>query len=286
MRICIIFISFVLFIPKLSAQSIVVSADNGITWETVDLIPPNAEVNFIRNFKNKLLVGTENEGVFLEGQQIGAFLPGKKVNGLLVNGDDIYVAIYNQGLYKTRNNGFTWERISSEEIRGLYMVNENLLIASDNGISMLKEGQWNQVFDECQVVSLEGDAEHLFAGASKGLLSSSNGGLSWNWVHEIGAVHNLTISESIIYSLNVSGELISSEDWGSTWRNTENQPNKGSSIYDLLVKNGKLIMTNDHGVYQAKDKNSKWKLLHETKHVVYYDLFEKEGLLYAGVRSK
>ena len=85
-----------------------------IGWD----LPANIEASFLATLGDELVLATDNAGLFLSSnnktrwRQIGRDLPGKKINALLVDGNTIYVGVYQKGVFKGDASDLLWESLN------------------------------------------------------------------------------------------------------------------------------------------------------------------------------
>ena len=183
--------------------SLFTSSDMGLSWRKVSNLPSNTQVSFMDTIAGKLIIATDNKGLFISNddhtdfQKISQMLPSEKINALYVEGSDIYIGVFQKGIFHTNTMGLSWTDLNydlnDKRVQSIIRHNNNLLVATDSGISMLHEKtkKWTSMFDERQVVNIRRVSDHLIAGSSDGLLKSIDDGNNWIWINKEGAVHNL-----------------------------------------------------------------------------------------------
>lgn len=285
-------------IPQLqtSKASLYISSDGGATWTATLQLPAETQVSFMDTISERMIIATDNNGLLLSDREFSNFrkisgiLPSEKINALFVDGTNIYVGLYEKGIYHTTTFGAIWTNMNSnlndKRVQAIIVDEGALMVGTDSGISKHDAitNTWTSVFDERQVVSIKKVNNQLIAGSSHGLLKLNKGNDQWEWVNTDGAVHNLAVCKNIVYSLNISGDLIYSENDGKEWLKSEYGPRKEAYLYDLIAVNGTLIMTNYHGVFNSPDQAKTWKLVYKQEEGAFFDLLEVNGKIYGGLR--
>jgi uncharacterized protein (TIGR03437 family) len=216
----------------------------------------------------------------------------RSIMDFLVNGNNVYAVTFNGELFGSTNNGDSWTRltnglpnvISTTLAGGLAFSHGTLLLrnvaaavpelyrSTDNGLN------WSRV--EAQALMggvpfvLSAGTSKVFLGTTAGLLSSENGGQSWQLVSGLPPVGSnfayaplasgTTIYTSLFTSPAPNAEALSfvSTDNGATWTQKSSLP-FSQIVYDLLPEgstvflgtpNGVIRMTNDGANLEFKNK--------------------------------
>ncbi|MCX7611862.1 MAG: choice-of-anchor A family protein [Ignavibacterium sp.] len=213
------------------------TTDNGVTF---DLINANMNVGFIWS----LMVN--NDGSIYAGTEQGLFkstnngmtwqstsLTGADVRAIAKdNSGNIYAGLFGQGIYKSTNNGNTWT-----------LVNNGLTSLAVQSITITPS---NEIF------------VGTFGG---GVYSSLDGGNSWNQ-KPIGYnyVWALTSSSNgIIYAGTYGNGVYRSTDNGNTWIKSSSYP--ANYVYALSVDgNGNLYASSwEAGVFSTNINSNSWQ---------------------------
>jgi photosystem II stability/assembly factor-like uncharacterized protein len=237
------------------------SLDDGQTWSPLTQnLPKETEVSFLHRRGQQIVMATDSAGIFvsddkkLDWRQIGSGLPGKKITALHLSGSDIYAGVYQQGIYWSQDDGAVWQTLNADlkdlRVRDVLKVRRELVIATDSGIFQTSSGQakWIQRFSACQVISLNADQGKIIAGSVLGVLRSMDEGNHWEWIHQQGSAHNSAILDGKIFVMNISNDLLVSEDGGGTWAKCSYSPRERSYVYDVAKVGANFVMSNNYGI--------------------------------------
>lgn len=108
----------------------------------------------------------------------------------------------------------------------------------------------------------------MIAGTSKGVLLSDRRAESWHWIHGEGAVQNTVVLNEQMFIMYVSGELYVSQN-GRLISKVDYSLDKRSSVYDVVIFENHLIMSNNDGIYESTDNGISWSLVYHTKELVF-----------------
>jgi len=137
-----------------------------------------------------------------------------------------------------------------------------------------------------EIVSIKMIGDTLFAGTSKGVLLSKDGGENWKYVHKGGPVHELITADKIIFALYESGDIMMSENRGSVWNNITYSPSKQSFIYDMVNVDDNDLMSNHYGIFRSKNGGMDWLLICPEKKYRLIDMVADDHVAYGAARSE
>lgn len=216
--------------------------------------------------------------------------------------DNLYAATFN-GVYKSINNGYSWEPTSFDSLwirtitvddNGIiYIGLQNALYKSvDDGHSWSMVHSFQDVvFNSLAILN----SSTFFAGYSytigSDLMLSSDLGLSWETT-SIASIYVTSIlfdSEDNIYVAGASGDesgggLYKSSDNGQTWsRLIEPQISVGRGCVDV---NNNLYYPLEYDIIYSKDYGSSWDRLQRPNQTdfIYKIAVDNHGFLYAITR--
>ncbi len=80
-------------------------------------------------------------------KDIGKDLPGKKINAIHATENELYVGVYDQGIFLTLDEGEHWESLNANlpdlKVQAILKMNEHLFVGTDVGILKKKQKQPN-----------------------------------------------------------------------------------------------------------------------------------------------
>jgi hypothetical protein len=156
------------------------------------------------------------------------------ITSFAVNGTNIYAAMWDFGVYLSKDNGLSWTGMGllSNNVYALALAGGNIIAGTDGG-----------------------------AGSS--LFSSPDNGMTWNSLDPEGrmgyAVMALAASGSNVYAASMGGGVFLSNDNGATWHAAGLA---GSYVYALAVSGTTIIAGTSnngvYGVYLSADNGVTW----------------------------
>lgn len=277
---------------------LLISEDHGSSWENASYnLPHDIQVSFLEPKGEEIVMATDNKGVFLSRgkrtswQAIGTELPGQKINALCVAGEVIYVGVYKQGIYQSVDEGASWESLNYElpnlTVQSIARIEDRLFVGTDDGIFIKaeEESRWVATSVTTQVLSIYMRETYIVAGTSQGTVISEDGGSTWKWIRQKGAVHYTHPIGNRIHELVLNGDLVYSDDWGQSWKETDYGPRAGSYIYEIVAVGEFELLSNNYGIHRSSDKGNTWKLIYLTEEMGFFDLLVIGDTVYGGTRE-
>lgn len=198
---------------------------------------------------------------------------GEEINCIESFGNDIYVGNVS-GVYKSTNNGDTWQYKPCSHVRTIARSGNNLFVGKSNGEVLLSTDVGNTWVSRStglpqsnfiNIIDIKGDS--IYAGTERdGMFLSTNNGNSWNQVlneFQNNEVYEIKIdADGRIYVASEYGFYVSIDN-GQTWYNSF----QGSNIRSIAIKNGVLYAgryyyTSDssyyNSVYVSYDYGNSW----------------------------
>lgn len=272
------------------------SRDFGRTWSPIPGLPADLQVAFLEPWGRRLVIATENRGLWIgdpvRGEwAIGGSLPSAKVTALHVAGSDLYVGIHRMGIFTSADGGRSWrslnDGLADRRVRAILNTEEGLWVGTDTGIFFrrVQGTAWMKPFEGAQVISLQRSGRRIVAGASHGTLLSADAGRHWRWIHQEGAAHNTAILDGRIVLMNISGDLLASEDAGRSWSALSYGPRERSYVYEIAGARNRMVASNNYGIHRSEDGGRSWRHVHATEDLVFIDLVTMDGVLYGGTRT-
>lgn len=212
-----------------------VSVDNGDKWTLFNNgMPRNSTVLCVNAIGDKLICAT-SESMYITGnsapkwekrkgdpEKNGELPSNIFIKDMVVKGNDIYIATFGRGVYRTSDYGETWQEL-----------NEGLTESKNK-----------------KVLSIAFVGSTLLAGTNRnGVWVSRNYGLSWEEANEglppkVNANKLLTVG-GVVYVGTNEGVYIS-RSGGSSWSKCEGGFPEGVSS-EALATNGSYVMTGTEG---------------------------------------
>jgi len=283
-------------IPSVAVYS---SADFGLSWQPmVTGLPNNLQPTCIEKLGQELILATANEGLFITEnnrtawKNIGSGLATKKINTLYINGDEVYIGLFHEGVTMWKLKSSYWNsynnNLPNRNVLAIVKVKDELVIGTDMGIfkSSGHIQTWMGKHIGEQAVSLQAKGDTIFAGTVKGVLMSKDGGENWMYVHKGGVIHAITIVDNMIYAFYTSGDVVMSNNWGSRWEEINYTPREQSYIQNMIQVDDNFLMCNKYGVLRSKNGGMAWKLIYPTEGFEMVDFTEEEHVVFGAARRK
>ncbi len=247
------------------------SLDYGLSWISIkENLPDDLQCSFIAVKEDGLVLSTEGHGLYmrkygdLRWQQIGDGLPNPKITALVVDDPIIYVGVYEAGIFKTEDNGNTWQSLNNN-LKDLSAISilpfgNEILLGQNFGImkASIVDFEWKEVYQSVQTVEIRKSGDKFLAGTQRGILISADNGETWNWISNDKSIHNLAVLDEKIVGMYISHGTEISEDWGKTWERRDKGMASYAYVFDMVKINDVLIACHHDGVYQSKDWGMTW----------------------------
>ncbi len=146
--------------------------------------------------------------------EINSGLINREVNCLVLSGGDLYIGTSKSGVFRSTNNGSTWNGFGLSDNTFVYalIASGNYLFAGTSSTiyrSPVGDSTWTEVgIIQSQVNIFAASNSNLFAGTDRGVLLSANNGAVWN------AANNGLVPDTNIAALIVSGTKLFAGAWG------------------------------------------------------------------------
>jgi len=203
-------------------------------WKRIDAgLSENIDINVISVIENTLIIGTHRHGILI-----------------------------------SKNNGKNWtnpaKQISGTSVRSLHAKGRILFAGTDNGIyrSMDNGNTWEHIWKGVQVNGFTEMNNMLFAAVMNGAIKSGNDGMNWEYVYKPNALHDISNDGENIYAMTLGAGLKKSGNQGITWESANN--GLGTfNLYTFEIKKfqNKLFAAQWYGIYSSEDRGRNWKLI-------------------------
>lgn len=184
------------------------------------------------------------------------------------------IAVTNSGIEVTSNRGRSWQHIDvpwgPTDYSGATLAGGDLYVATLSGLYVVRDiagtpSAPTLVFAPQAspwVVTVAGDAHHVYADAFRGgLYASADGGKTWTHVYDPpGAVQLLDDVAGRLY-MNGENSILVSDDDGQSWA-TWPEPVEGLDVTNVAVLRGTVYVgTLDGGVFTTSDQGASYTWL-------------------------
>ncbi len=233
-----------LYTSEINNASLLRSADNGNTWNSVGtgFASKGSSSRYIVNNGNTYFSCTDS-GLYkstdnaITWNKITAGLPTSTYspNQIIKGNTELYLATTNSGVYKSADSGLTWTA------------------ANAGFVTTIARLKWHQ--------------NKLYAACAGGLLLSVDSGLTWTSLNSSLGVLNRNVTDftitndSIITCLNYS-KIYRSTDYGTTWNLLNQGVNPATNLPgEVHIIDTMYFYSNqnaDRGVYMCSYNNPAW----------------------------
>ncbi len=261
--------------------NVFLSTNNGTRWNaktifytsfdtvqnTIDTVVDAPDVNVLVVRGSKLYAGTEENGGFFLSTDSGITWMARSnglplqsnVTAIMAIGNEIFVGIPGNGVYRSINNGTSWASASTgliADVTDFAVIGSTFFAATDEGIFSSFDGaSWsatNSGLTDRNVLTLavcngNGSSPILCAGTEdSGIFLSTNGGATWMAVNA-GLPPNTIVNSFAIIGGNTSSPLLFAAADGGIWMRPISEmvlPNTLVSLSDSLVF-GNIVIGKD-----------------------------------------
>jgi photosystem II stability/assembly factor-like uncharacterized protein len=257
------------------------SSDKGNTWKPVGSIPTYTCIMDLVVHGNKLYTCTQTNGICMSVDSgahwnaLGTQLSTSFSRSMIVTDSGVYIGTAD-GLYRTSNNGVSWNRISAEFAWDLEAAddtivalfgwdNRSLCRSTDNGATWTNSSMKKRSFVELnQLTSVDGGM--CVCGGD--IYRSSDDGTSWQAVelhlHD-GVVTKLATHGSSLFAATEAG-CFKTVNEGYTWErvrlHSDAEHARALEIYDSLI-----VVVTTEGLFSSSDSGVTWSsMLEGTAH--------------------
>jgi photosystem II stability/assembly factor-like uncharacterized protein len=207
--------------------------------------------------------------VFLIAQwaQNEAFKGGGIINDIFSYKDKIYIAIADNGLFSSSDNGDSWSKVHIDHdwsIDRLGVHEDTLIVATSGFIFKSADGiNWIKLeYPGSFVKSIQSEAENLYvASGSGGIFKSIDNGRSWEHLNDdntnIG-LESFHKSNNILYvgKYDNSGTLYKSADEGQSWQQLN--IGRNSAILEIGSNSKGLYINSPEQIMFSDDQGASW----------------------------
>jgi photosystem II stability/assembly factor-like uncharacterized protein len=250
-----------------ASQKVYVSKNNSTTWTPVSNGLTNDLIRAMcANSTNDIYIATATAGILrLPASDtiwvpVNTGLPTTNVYSIIPTpSGQLYTGLYNQGLWKSTDNGATWTKPFAYN----YLSISSILYISDS---------------------------EMYAGDGRKLLKSIGGSdASWYYAYDglfsiSSEIYSFAHNSKAIYVCSLDGSIAKSTNSGDTW--TDVTGYSTSTLHGLAVNDSGHVFAGQPqgGVYYTKDEGANW-LTNNQVHDPYVFIFTKKGTLLTGTRD-
>lgn len=251
------------------------SNDNATSWQQRNSGLDNTFINAIATSGNgNVFIATQGGSrMFVSSEPfsywtiVNSGLPNSPITTMSVIGNQIFGRT-NEGLLYTwidGNSAWTYVLTDFGSINSISSSNENIFVATDNGIYLSKDlglnwSPMNNGLIEKSIYSISTVNDYVIAKSRIGLtFFSDDNGSTWSMLTLAEGGFKLSEFKGILYAANESRAYYSSNR-GKTWETIRTLP----GARDLIINGSTLIAGNIYGVFTSTD-SFQWVISHDNK---------------------
>lgn len=273
-------------------ESVYVSGDMGVNWQPLNEgLPKDIHLTTIDQIGDELVAAGES-GLFMtqnhlaSWKDIGTGLATKKINALYVNGNELYICLFHEGVTRWVLGSPYWNsftnNLTNKNVLSILKYKDELIVGNDVGIfkSSGHMQTWTGKHFGGKVFCLTIHGDTVLAGTSKGVMISIDGGEKWRSPHSFGQMYAFTILGKYVYAQYASGDLFISENGGNSWRAVDYGAKDQSPVYAIVKAGDQYLLSSRQGLFSSRNGKTGWTLISPQQNQWFSDLLMKDGKLY------
>lgn len=219
-------------------QGLFQSFDSGVTWQANNTGITGLQITSFGRNGSYIFAGTDNQGVFRSTLDEENWEPintgintfnSLHVSSIINVNEDIYLGT-GDGVYKSTNNGNSWEHIFNPGV-------STYALSYDNDVLVT-------------------------AASGQGIYISQDFGSTWTLTSTVGittdtSYKSITISGNTIVVGTANGEVFTSQDLGASWIN-RSIPGGYNVISELQISNNQIYAATSNGLYVTNNLGVNW----------------------------
>jgi photosystem II stability/assembly factor-like uncharacterized protein len=190
------------------------------------------------------------------------------INTIAAIGNSLIIGTLSHGMMISSNNGVNWEDYSfpytKTPIRCLYTKRNLLFAGADNGIyrSVNNGLSWEHVYKGVQVNGFTELKNKISAALMNGAIETNDDGLHWNYVYEPHTLHDISSDGERLYAMTLGAGLKASSDGGQSWEVINNGLGT-KNLYTFEVKRlgNKIFAAQWYGIYTSDNFGKDWTII-------------------------
>ena len=233
---------------------------------TADPNPANNSSSAVVTFSGSTTTGSTTTGSSNTWQNVSSFKAGEIIYTMLYNGSNIYAGTMSGNIYKSTDNGSSWNIINTgmnvSYIWSLNITGSFVFAATEQGVFKYNGSTWT-------ITSLSGKDVHALTSVSSiiyaatwgyGVYKSTDNGSTWTQINNgLGgflALQSITsTSNGNVYAGTVGGGVFETTD-GTNW----NQLSCGYSVIWAMGSTSTAVFAGTYGggLFKSIDNGSSW----------------------------
>lgn len=187
------------------------------------------------------------------------------INAITTLGNSLIIGTLGHGMMISKNNGINWEEYTfpypQTPIRCLYTKGNLLFAGADNGIYKSVDNglTWEHVYKGVQVNGFTELKNKISAALMNGAITTNDDGLHWNYVYEPHTLHDISSDGERLYAMTLGAGLKSSNNDGQSWEIINNGLGT-QNLYTFELKRfgNKIFAAQWYGIYTSDNFGKDW----------------------------
>jgi len=257
------------------------SSDNGKIWTKISQDSYGNSLTYALGLtisENSLYVASVGvfrislvNGVWLQ-DKIG--LDQKFVGGVAIKDNDIYATVWNEGVYKSSDNGINWNlantNLPTKQVRSIYTSGSRIYIGTSMGVFVSENNgtSWTELnngLKNVDVKTIAIDANNLYIGSiGKGVFHLTTDG---SFIEQINGgfndsspdIRGLEINNGEVYSSTWSGHVYKLNTQSRLWQSFDNNLFCDHIVSMKIFNNTLFVGSNGFGVYSTLLTTNDWQ---------------------------
>ena len=267
-----------------------------INWQKVNSNLGNQWPHCLINSNDTLLLGVDGFGIYkstdncLTWKESSVGMSAFKYTSIAVMDSVIYAATDINGIFLTKNNGKTWQRINNglgDNINSTDLLIKDTVIylASGSVYSSNDKGENWRLAQGIHARSLASNGKTVYAACFDcGINSTSDNGKTWqhiNFTDSSKLIYDIDAHDSVLLVGTNSGGPFYSSNNGKSWtqinEGLENQANTGVLLKDTLFF---VTTSGSSGVFRSSDHGQTWQPKNNGLCCIPVELIGSDGIIF------
>lgn len=211
------------------------------------------------------------------------------VRAIAFSGSNLYIGTEGNGLYRSTDNGLTWDSsLAGMDVKCIALSGNNVYAGTiGNGVQVSKDNglNWTGTMAGSQILSLFVKDTKVYAGkwSNDGVYVSSDTGATWTQTSLQQEVNSFIEMGGVIYAGTKNNYVFKSTANFTNWTQVDNNLTN-PKIREMAVSGNNLYAATDGGgVYLTKDGGANWTAINTGLYIPYIMTLEVVGTsVYAG----
>ncbi|MGE5497535.1 MAG: VPS10 domain-containing protein [Syntrophothermus sp.] len=287
-------------------KGMLLSADNGQNWKTINNGLPQSGINRLEIKGDTIMAAMRGNGLYITTDYgnkwtniTDGIRQGLNINDFIEHKNNLFVATYALGLFRSDNHGSTWSKLVNglpeSTITSIAANDKKIVVSTWNGIYISFNGGLSWTAGTSLPYSSWVDKvfvkdDRIFASNYNfGVFISSDNGVTWkdgnNGLPKSPYVYCISYFDSTVFAgLFYGSGFYKSTDNGSHWQTVKIGHLEKIPVYDIEVSGRNILTgTGGSGVFISADSGSTWKALNNGIDGLYISSLRAKGdSLFAG----